>query len=223
MTIPDVTDASILPGDPQTDASKGVAKASLGIALVTFGLSLMSIDAGVLSSGVLATGTALTTSGWSEIRGAQKRLQEKMDSEMKLKKALAEAESARIAEAETRKKLAAAKSETEKKLSTALWQQYSLVVLAASGLVISSYLWWRSRNIKQKAEAAEEKLNESSRRIYELEDRLLCVVCQDLERSHQCLPCKHLACCENCAALLVPKKCPMCRAPFDSIEKKDFY
>jgi len=77
MTIPDVTDASILPGDPQTDASKGVAKASLGIALVTFGLSLMSIDAGVLSSGVLATGTALTTSGWSEIRGAQKRLQEK--------------------------------------------------------------------------------------------------------------------------------------------------
>jgi len=221
MATPEGTSTSAPPGDAQTDASKGLVKASMGIALVTFGLSLMTIDAGVVSSTILATGTALTTGGWSQIRGAQKRLQDKKESEMRVKKALSEAEIARVKEAETRKKLVETKTETEKKLSQAMWQQYSLLAFATAGLAFSAYLWWRSRFIKKEHDVAEEKLTESKNRIFELEDKILCVVCLEVDKSHLFLPCKHLACCGNCAPL--QKKCPLCRETVVSIQKKDFY
>merc|ERR1719285_1522602 len=156
------------PGENNSD-STGVIQGAIGISLVTLGLGLMTVDAGIISSGILATGTALTTGGWSKIRSAQKRLQEKMEAEVVVQKAISEAENARVAEAETRKKLSAAKSETEQRLSKALWQQYKLVAAAAFGLTISSYLWLRSRNIEQKHEVTEEKLNESESRLQELD------------------------------------------------------
>ncbi|XP_029341752.1 uncharacterized protein LOC107883608 isoform X2 [Acyrthosiphon pisum] len=44
----------------------------------------------------------------------------------------------------------------------------------------------------------------------------ICVVCKDLERTHALIPCGHKALCGNCAELLHPKRCPLCKANFSS-------
>jgi len=228
MTTP-VNSPSTPLGDAPTDASKGLAKATMGVALVTVALSLMTVDAGVVSGWILATGTALTAGGWSQVRGAQKRLQDKKQSELKVKEALSEAEAARRAEAETRKKLLAAKSESESGKRLSLWKEYTLGTAAVAGVVFSAYLWWSSRNAelerKSREKVLEEKLNKSEGRSNELEDRVFCSVCLEKERSHAFLPCKHIVCCEECAQKVFENGglegpvCPMCRKPVERVEK----
>jgi hypothetical protein len=44
-----------------------------------------------------------------------------------------------------------------------------------------------------------------------------CVVCMDSARSVIFLPCKHLACCANCAKILPKKECPICKKAIESL------
>jgi RING finger protein 26 len=44
-----------------------------------------------------------------------------------------------------------------------------------------------------------------------LEDRLLCIVCQDTERDVVLMPCTHLGMCIGCAEQ--QSTCPTCREP----------
>ena len=62
------------------------------------------------------------------------------------------------------------------------------------------------------------ELQRSIRRVEEAEEELEsqrnCVMCMD-NRKNVCFDgCDHMAVCQDCIGDLIPKQCPVCRAPF---------
>jgi hypothetical protein len=54
------------------------------------------------------------------------------------------------------------------------------------------------------------------------DDATMCVVCLVERKDHVFIPCGHLCACEGCATEITNMKdptCPMCRAPFVSVNK----
>ncbi|KAG4083208.1 hypothetical protein H8356DRAFT_1750396 [Neocallimastix lanati (nom. inval.)] len=56
----------------------------------------------------------------------------------------------------------------------------------------------------------EEKIRETEK----TNDEMICVICYERSKCYLFLPCKHIACCENCGKMV--NKCPLCRERIDS-------
>jgi hypothetical protein len=66
------------------------------------------------------------------------------------------------------------------------------------------------KQVKQEVvAAAQKKVSKAEDRH---DDRVLCVVCMEEERSVLFLPCNHMCACGGCAAAACRGKCPACRA-----------
>ena len=64
--------------------------------------------------------------------------------------------------------------------------------------------------VKQEAHEAVARAREAEKAASAAEDRLVCVVCQEGERSVVLVPCGHAALCAECAPACA--LCPICRA-----------
>jgi len=105
--------------------------------------------------------------------------------------------------------------------------RYRIAILVTTAGFIGGYFYLRNwYNQYLDKEARKTKLAESKRktaetRALELEDRIYCVVCAENERSVIFNPCKHFACCAECAEDLVA--CPLCREAILSVEKQTIH
>ena len=57
--------------------------------------------------------------------------------------------------------------------------------------------------------------------LHDDKNRLLCVVCMEVEKSVALLPCSHLCLCGACTEIIMAstKQCPVCRAPVATTQR----
>jgi hypothetical protein len=57
--------------------------------------------------------------------------------------------------------------------------------------------------------------------LHDDKNRLLCVVCMEVEKSVTLLPCSHLCMCVACTEIIMAstKQCPVCRAPVATTQR----
>jgi len=74
---------------------------------------------------------------------------------------------------------------------------------------VSEYRKWVCKSVKDSKSEVKTILQQPAN----IQERMLCVICLDAEKSVVLLPCKHLCMCRPCMIKLfnIQKKCPICR------------